>query len=526
MSWLLDTLVWTAGLIALILVLRRPVSRWFGPQAAYALWALPILRLILPPVELPARFAPEPAAQTSVTYFTVGPVEEAARATTASAEVAPGFDWLAILLAAWLTGAVAFLAIRFGNYFRMRATLLEDAVPVGEDGKVRLVETLATSAPLAFGVFDKVVALPKGFMASLDRTQRDLALEHELAHHRGHDLLANMLAQPLFALHWFNPLGYAGWQAMRRDQEAACDARVVAQRPRAERATYGEVIASFAAGPNHALAAPMACPVLGDKSIIHRLRSLNMSDVSRRRRFAGRGLLLAGLVALPLTASVTYADSLDFPAPPAPPIAPLAPSAPTAPLAPEAPEAPDAPGVEEHVEIITLDGDDVDIEAGDGERRVMVIRRDGEHTDEHGEVKHESHVERRIITRKGERLSDEERARIMEEIEEAMGDLDEARGEMREARRMAFIEMERAGGEHRTKVEVRCDNNTDSGGGTWTSEDGKTVAICSTQITASALEGLREAREEIASSTELDEEIRAQVLRSIDQQIERWSEEG
>ena len=38
---------------------------------------------------------------------------------------------------------------------------------------------------------------------------RELAIAHELAHHRGRDLLANMLAQAVLALHWFNPLAWA-----------------------------------------------------------------------------------------------------------------------------------------------------------------------------------------------------------------------------------------------------------------------------------------------------------------------------
>ena len=88
--------------------------------------------------------------------------------------------------------------------------------------------TPAADGPVAFGVLDKVVALPPGFMAGRDRAARDLALAHELAHHRGHDLVCNMLVQPLFALHWFNPLATLGWRALRRDQEAACDARVIA----------------------------------------------------------------------------------------------------------------------------------------------------------------------------------------------------------------------------------------------------------------------------------------------------------
>ena len=65
-AWLIDTVLYTGLLIGLVLVLRRPVGRFFGPQLAYALWALPFLRLLLPPIVLPASLAPEPAAGPAV----------------------------------------------------------------------------------------------------------------------------------------------------------------------------------------------------------------------------------------------------------------------------------------------------------------------------------------------------------------------------------------------------------------------------------------------------------------------------
>ena len=45
--------------------------------------------------------------------------------------------------------------------------LLADAVPVGQAGRVRLVETPLAPSPVAFGVIDKVVALPPAFMAAM-----------------------------------------------------------------------------------------------------------------------------------------------------------------------------------------------------------------------------------------------------------------------------------------------------------------------------------------------------------------------
>lgn len=414
---LIETLAWTGVLIAAVLLLRRPVSRHFGPEVAYALWALPLLRLVVPPVTLPAWMAPQKAALpvTDPALLEAVAAEQpaamlpaAAAVPVADAHTPAGFDLVAMLaawpilealLALWLGGAAVFLALRFAAYFSLRDGLLAQGRELGRTRgllgmPVRLVETPATNAPLAMGVLDPVIALPPGFLALHDRTGRDLALAHELAHHRGGDLLVNIVVQPLFALHWWNPLGRFGWLALRRDQEAACDARVMARRAPAERAAYAALIARFAAAPgtahNAALTAPMACPVLGEISIIHRLRSLAMSDPTPRRRMAGRALLGAGLLVLPLTASISYAASesvLEAPEPPEPPAPPSPPQAPDAPEVPDAPTPPEPP----HVMIIeTRTGSPDGADAGEGashvtervwrdadgkERRVKIVTR-------------------------------------------------------------------------------------------------------------------------------------------------------
>ena len=355
-GFLFDTLMWTGALIALVLLLRRPVARHLGAGAAYALWFLPLARLILPPVTLPGWMRPAlsdtaPVADTATAAALVPEGAEVLGQTEMGATLPPvpmdsPIDLLSPLVVLWLVGAAIFMGRRFWLYAQLRRELLENARPVGEVDDIRMIETTAISGPMAFGVFDKVIALPDGFMASRERQVRDLAIAHELAHHRGHDILVNMLVQPLFAIHWFNPLGWMGWDAMRRDQEAACDARVVASRSRDERAAYAAIIADFARrpqiAPRPALAAPMACPVLGDKSIIHRLKSLPMDDGSRGRRWAARGAVAAALLAVPMTASISYAEPVAAPEAPAAPFAPTAPVA-AAFAAPDAPPAPDAP---------------------------------------------------------------------------------------------------------------------------------------------------------------------------------------
>ena len=303
--WLIDTLVATGALMAVVLLLRRPIARAFGPGVAYALWALPLIRLILPPLMLPASFAPREQLPGTINEVLVIAVPSA---VTRHAAESDGWSLIEASIAIWLCGAVALLIWRAWSYAAMRRRLLENSRPMGEADKVRIIETRAVTAPVAFGVFDKVVALPWGFMASPDRRSRNFALEHEFEHHAGRDLAVNLVFQPLLALHWFNPLGWLAWRAMRRDQEAACDARVLAGRGTAAREAYARLIAGYAVGNRLALVAPMACPVLGDKSIVQRLKCLSRPEMSSRRRAAGGAFLATTALAVPLTATICYAE--------------------------------------------------------------------------------------------------------------------------------------------------------------------------------------------------------------------------
>ncbi|MCA0911241.1 M56 family metallopeptidase [Qipengyuania gaetbuli] len=543
--FLFDTLVWTGALIALVMLLRRPVARYFGSGAAYALWFVPLARLVLPPFTLPAWMGP--TRESVPVSFETAPMvlpERAGSASTYFADMAATppapstfpdpTDLVMPLVAIWLLGAGMMLVRRFWLYFELRRDLLEYARPVGEAGNIRLIETPAISGPMAFGVIDRVIALPEGFMASRDRMSRDLAIAHELAHHRGGDLIVNMAVQPLFAIHWFNPLGWLGWNALRRDQEAACDARVVAARPREERATYAGIIADFArhpqGTPRPALAAPMACPVLGDKSIIHRLRSLNMSDISPRRRLAGRATLASAFLAVPLTASVCFAEAAAAPTPPAAPEAPLTwvMPVPAAPLAPPAPDAPPAPEVDEDVDV------DIDIQQ-DGEVRVerrVIVDKDGE---------------RRVVRRFRRDMSEEERAELEADLAEMEADLAEMRADtamshanMRREITLAVAEAHAEASEARAeamaaageaiamsdiarasapRVVMKCKDKTNI---VATEVDGKgrtTMFVCEANADKIALTAVKSARKAIAADRNLSDSERAEALRAIDKEI-------
>ncbi|MEP1421400.1 MAG: M56 family metallopeptidase [Erythrobacter sp.] len=586
-DWMMETLVWTAVLIAFVLMVRRPVSRAFGPQIAYALWALPAIRLMLPPIELPAwmrilQAEPEqmavPIAATEAPAIFTPAVFEAPAAREGSAVVAhpaasdttppltqiSGFDMtnldtgllVELGVTVWLIGAAIFLVSRFSSYFRLRDELLEVGREVGRQGSVRLIETPGTKAPLAFGVIDKVVALPEGFLARPDRQSRDLALSHELAHHKGGDLLANVLVQPLFAIHWWNPLGRYGWLAMRRDQEAACDARVMASARAEEREAYANLIVSFAASPCVALAAPMACPVLGEKSIIHRLRSLKMDQTNTKRRAAGKFMLGAAVVALPMTASISYAAS-ETPLSPAAPKAQIAaaamPVAPRVPHAPTAPQAPVAPLLEEQIIVIDPDGEVSNIDANgknvftlktedsDDKTVEFFAKSEFRGSSEIGKERSASSrlafgnrsnsvrfIDRSELDAEG-RLSDKQIEEILVEVREGLEEANKVLEDLPKIIEKAQAEANAArdaAGRSVVRVEASCKSGNKRPVNETEDSDGvKVIEICQKRVMAQALDGLREARRSLKKS-DVEGDIRSTALREIDRVISRWESEA
>ncbi len=237
-GWLIETLVATTILLALVLLVRRPVAQAFGPRVAYALWLLPFLRMLLPPL---------PGGLFSIS------VMQADRSNAAAADHAA----LPILLTIWAVGALIFFVwqvlvyLRFANKARDRATGLY------QEGRVEIRQDTQAGSPLAYGIFSKSVLLPADFAERFEHDEQYFAIRHELSHHARGDLVANLFALTLLSLNWFNPLAYMAFRAYRADQEAACDATVLADASDDDCQAYGRALVKSAVGR-----APLvACPI-------------------------------------------------------------------------------------------------------------------------------------------------------------------------------------------------------------------------------------------------------------------------
>ena len=446
-AWMADTLIATSVLMLLVLAVREPVRRQFGATAAYALWLLPAARMAMPPItQTVERIVPATRpGDASLMLASIAPLAPAADPSLV--EQAGG--WPTLLLMIWATGAFLFLALGLIRYRRQRRVALDGAVQLARLGTIRLVRSYAVRGPIAFGILDRVIAVPHDFDQRFDEAQRRLALDHELSHHRSGDIIANHVAFVLLALQWFNPLAWLSHDAFRFDQEAACDCRVLDAAGPGDRAAYGYTIAKAASGRALLFASALDHP----RNLHRRLTSM-LTNPTPSRRLAGKVVILGALVvAMPLTATwaTQYVDIAAPGAPtapsaavapqaPLPPMAPLPVAVPAPPIPPVAPLAPMAPMAPQ------IDSGDADVNFGNGISFIGedTVRINGK-TKRWNELTPPERAEIRRETAKAKQQLDRETARLPEQMAQARREVKKFRnGEFQREMANARVEIRQA----------------------------------------------------------------------------------
>jgi beta-lactamase regulating signal transducer with metallopeptidase domain len=284
-AWILEAMVAATLLMILVLAVRRPVADLFGAQWAYALWLLPVLVPLLPPIPgiLPAAAAPMTIIIPEIPLQ--GAAAAAAAPTTGSNQSS---DLLLMLLALWAGGAVAFAVWQQATYSAFMLHLGPEGRTAHPPsfGGVRVVESDAVDGPVAVGLFSRRIVVPQDFLTRYSPAEQRLALEHELVHHRRLDLLWNWIGLGLLTINWFNPIVHMAFRAFRADQELACDAAVTRRSP-SQRHDYACALVKSASHPG--LIA--VCPLNHADMLKRRLRMMKKHRSSWARSAGGAAAL-------------------------------------------------------------------------------------------------------------------------------------------------------------------------------------------------------------------------------------------
>ncbi|HEX3673724.1 MAG TPA: M56 family metallopeptidase [Rhizomicrobium sp.] len=297
-------------------------------------------------------------------------------------------DAAAALIAVWafgvfligLRGIVAAILLRALRRDSIDNPFDETELPELGCGRLALRVSNAECGPVTWGIFRPVILLPnKALYWPGERLHA--VLQHELAHIRRHDSLAQMLSLAACALYWPNPLVWLGARALRREAEMAADDAVLVSgmMPSDYAGELLQVAAEFRAqGLLSSLPLSMAAP----SALEARLKSVLASAQPRSGVTSMDVLKMSGIAILATTALVLARPSLaqDAPqAPPAPPAMTATVPMPPAPPADAQAPAPPADAVSATTPVRAFHTREVrNYKDRNGHHHVEIIERDGD----------------------------------------------------------------------------------------------------------------------------------------------------
>ena len=327
-EWILTSSVLIVTVAALRCLLRGRISL----RLQYALWAVVLLRLLLPFQLGHSSFSVLNAVEenqelqltVSRPMFYVGetpnlPMPEMDPSADLSekalqqiqqqlelqyyaemAQYATPISPATILRAVWIIGisatAVCLLAsnIRFARALYRSRRLTEQTC-----GKLTVYVSPLVDTPCLFGLFRPAVYVTENVLQ--DETALRHALLHEQTHHRHGDHVWSALRGLCLVLHWYNPLVWLAAALSRRDAELACDEGTLRRLSEDERITYGETLIRLTCGRKKGELLLTATTMTGSKKSL-RQRIALIAKQPKTVLYA----LLAAILALAIAAACTF----------------------------------------------------------------------------------------------------------------------------------------------------------------------------------------------------------------------------
>ena len=239
-DWLYQTTLSLSLLIGLVLIIRKPVSKYLGANIVYWLWIIPLIRFFSwNTSELPVALVE-----------TVDLLDGKILIRVIDNHNIYGVTSLVTFELVWVLGLIVWLLLRTIGWLKLQNNLktnsseidivqiLPDAKALINNSKASFYMTDIPQAPFVTGLISSRIYLPKESFKNYNKIQKICILKHELTHLQRKDLWVQILVEIIRAIFWFNPIVHIAWSAFRHDQELACDYQVLAKSNKNEKEIF------------------------------------------------------------------------------------------------------------------------------------------------------------------------------------------------------------------------------------------------------------------------------------------------
>ncbi len=274
-----ELIITSSVLILIVIVVRHFLKGKINLQLQYALWALVLMRLLVPVSFFSSPISVMNAVQKASAYtyaekaledtriysdfirnteMTPDEAREAGRGTLHEIHgypVGSGSEHLhsyifmdslsavleRVLNTIWFigTGTVGAILLLSNLSFGRKLKKTRKRFPA-DVCKLPVYEVEALPSPCLFGFFRPAIYITPDVAA--DEAMLRHVLVHELTHYRHRDHIWAVLRSLCLAVHWYNPLVWLAAALSRRDSELACDEGTIKQIGEASRMEYGRTL--------------------------------------------------------------------------------------------------------------------------------------------------------------------------------------------------------------------------------------------------------------------------------------------
>lgn len=339
-----EILLTSSVLILALLALRRLFRRTISRRMQYVLWALVLVRLLVPlnvgtlahnvlSAAEPVQAAVEKRLETPILYTQDGterrpaqladgnapqgesqsPPADAAQSAPADeySIVTPTYRAVALseaLTYVWYAGMLIVGAWFLFTNLRFARALRKARTPYSVEGcryPVYLVPALPS--PCLFGVLRPAIYLNNAATASPETLR--FVLAHEQTHARHLDPLWSLLRGLCLTVYWFDPLVWLAAVLSREDCELACDEGTLRALGADERTAYGKALLSLVP-----VCAKPQNPLLGATTMTSGKRSLKerITRIAENRQ-AKAAAVFAAVALAALVCAVSFTGAPDTP---------------------------------------------------------------------------------------------------------------------------------------------------------------------------------------------------------------------
>ena len=269
----------SASIVILVVLLARLLLKKAPKIFSYALWAIVLVRLLIPiSITSPVSAVPELSAVDSYEINAVLPeiefetfsdwqenlqsIQNAPENNGVVVLVSRGLEPTYYLSMFWGAGMAVMGLYGILSYVRVRRKVrisvpLRDNIFIADDIK----------SPFVMGLFRPKIYLP----CALGEKEQEYIILHEQHHIRRFDHLIKALAFLALTVHWFNPLVWLAFVLSARDMEMSCDEAVICKAGEDIRAEYSASLLTLATGRRIIVGMPLA---FGEGDPKSRIRNL------------------------------------------------------------------------------------------------------------------------------------------------------------------------------------------------------------------------------------------------------------